>query len=208
MYRPTGGHLNPQSSHRPHGLTLLADQSSLTRLIRASLPPRLLCSLRSPPAYRLPLLLSLRSRLICLLPSPCLLLASLALPAVCFARRLSLPLLALLAASPALPGASLKGRLFCMLAMLAASPTALALIVSSPACCSLRSLPQLPLALLAAGCWPLRLQLASAVARTCWFCSPPDSPCPPRLLLISARAPDPLACPNPLVSRSVSIDSY
>ena len=84
-----------------------------------SLQPRLLCSLRSPPAYHLPLLLSLRSRLTCLLPSPCLLLASLALPAVCFARRLSLPLLALLAASPALPGASLKGRLSCMLAMYA-----------------------------------------------------------------------------------------
>ena len=193
MYRPTGGHLNPQSSHTPHGLTLLAslaDQSSLTRLTCASLPPRLLCSLRSPPAYRLPLLLSLRSRLICLLPSPCLLLASLALPAVHFARRLSR---CSLHSSPLLLSACYAWRFAQRPSVLhARSARQLACcsrFARQLACCSLRSLPLLPLASLAAGCWPLRLQLASLAPAGSAHRLTRLGPCPPRLLLHLFSAP-------------------
>ena len=77
------------------------------------------------------------------------------------------------------------------------SPLACCSLRSPLACCSLRSPPRLLLSLRS----PPRLRLlASLVASpaaarfarglTCSFCSPPHSPC---LLLISARAPDPIA---------------
>ena len=59
------------------------------------------------------------------------------------------------------------------------------------ACCSLRSPPRLPLASLAAGCWPLRLQLASLAPAGSTFTASlalPASPAPAFL----ARAPDPV----------------
>ena len=132
-------------------------------LASLALRSRLACCARF--ARRLPLLLSLRSRLTCLLPSPCLLLASLALPAVHFARRLSRRSLH---SSPLLLSACYARRFAQRPSVLhARSARRLACcsrFARQLACCSLRSPPRLPLASLAAGCWPLRLCSSASLA--------------------------------------------
>ena len=103
-------------------------------------------------------------------PTPRLL-VSLALSAARFARLACcslrsppLPLLALLVASPALcllcP--ALRSEAVCPACSLRSPPRlCCSRFEGQLACCLLRSPPRLPLASLAAGCWPLRLQLAA-----------------------------------------------
>ena len=140
--------LKKQSSHHtPHALTLLASlASTLTRspLACASHPASRLLSARF--ARRLASAALLRSRFARASPA-CFALCSLrSEPAASLhASRALAPLIA----SPGLLLPSLRSRRFsCLLAPLVAQPAVLSL-ARQLACCSLRSLPRLPLASLA-----------------------------------------------------------
>ena len=152
--------------------SLRSHQPSLAHLARASLPPpRLLCSLRSPPR----LCCSRLTRVACLLRSP----------VACCSLRLPCLVLASLAASPAARSARRlsccprSGRLACVLAPLATWPAALASLLSSPAA---RSARRLACRARFARRWPFRLLLASFAVSPAGSARPPHSPCPPRLL--------------------------